>query len=338
MSVGRVLAGIAASAAVAGSAVAVIAMAQARPGEGTAQRTTAVPTQPPTSRPAHPVSATAPDLPTSVPASTVPAASSPARTTRAPARVVLPTHAPTATGPVVRNPPVPAALTTSAAAPKPQPTTRATPKPAPKPTPKPAPRPAGQRLPLGYSTGNATRVITVVAGSSSSTTATLQAWNRTGSGWSKWGPAITAWVGADGIGRSSEYRSTTPAGSHTLTQAFGYYSNPGTGLPYFKTTWADWWISTAGSQYNTHQRCSSCGYRSPDEHLVTETPYYNYAVVIDTPSGASAYPGGSAFFLHVHPSGTGPTAGCVAIPQANLVTIMRWLAPWAHPRILIGVA
>ena len=45
---------------------------------------------------------------------------------------------------------------------------------------------------------------------------------------------------------------------------------------------------------------------------------------------------GSAFFLHVT-DGT-PTAGCVAIPQSNLVTIMQWLTPGAHPRILIGVA
>ena len=45
---------------------------------------------------------------------------------------------------------------------------------------------------------------------------------------------------------------------------------------------------------------------------------------------------GSAFFLHV--TDGEPTAGCVAIPQADLVSIMTWLTPAAHPRILIGVA
>jgi L,D-peptidoglycan transpeptidase YkuD (ErfK/YbiS/YcfS/YnhG family) len=44
---------------------------------------------------------------------------------------------------------------------------------------------------------------------------------------------------------------------------------------------------------------------------------------------------GSAFFLHV--TDGAPTAGCVAVPEAKLVSLMRWLTPAAHPRILIGV-
>ena len=202
----------------------------------------------------------------------------------------------------------------------------------------------GSNLPVGGSTSGASRVITVVASSAASTTATLQAWNRApGGGWLRYGPAILAHVGSDGLTSSpSEFRSATPIGSFSLTQAFGRDPSPG-GLPYFQTTPADWWISQSGPYYNTHQRCSgSCPFdtsasgSNPNEHLYYETPYYNYAVVINTPSGASAYPHGSAFFLHV--TDGYPTAGCVAIPQSNLVTIMRWLVPSAHPRILIGVS
>jgi len=185
-------------------------------------------------------------------------------------------------------------------------------------------------------------VITVTAHSTGSTTATLQAWNKYGTGWQKWGPAITAHVGSQGLTTApSESKSATPIGSFTLTQAFGALNNPGTPLPYFKTTSADWWISqTTGagaSLYNTHQRCSgSCPFTqgSPNEHLMYETPYYNYAVVIDY---HAPYVGaGSAFFLHVTDGSA--TAGCVAIPQANLVSIMSWLAPSTHPRILIGIS
>jgi L,D-peptidoglycan transpeptidase YkuD (ErfK/YbiS/YcfS/YnhG family) len=187
-------------------------------------------------------------------------------------------------------------------------------------------------------------VITVVAGSTSSTTATLQAWDRApGGGWLRHGPAIAAHVGADGLStHPSESRSATPIGSFTLTQAFGALGNPGTRLPYFQTTSADWWISQSGPLYNTHQHCTSnCLFTqgSPNEHLVTEVPYYNYAVVIDyntadSPTGVVAG-AGSAFFLHVT-DGT-PTAGCVAIPQASLTAIMQWLNPAEHPRILIGI-
>jgi L,D-peptidoglycan transpeptidase YkuD (ErfK/YbiS/YcfS/YnhG family) len=203
---------------------------------------------------------------------------------------------------------------------------------------------AGGRLPLGYSTATATRVITVVASSHYKTTATLQAWTKaSGGGWLKVGAAVTAHIGSDGMTTApSESKSATPEGSFTLTQAFGRYSNPATALPYFKTTPADWWISQSGSLYNTHQHCSSgCAFRlgSPNEHLYYETPYYDYAVVIDyntrNAPGGVRQGAGSAFFLHVS-VGTS-TAGCVAIPQSNLVSIMRWLTPSAHPPILIGV-
>jgi L,D-peptidoglycan transpeptidase YkuD (ErfK/YbiS/YcfS/YnhG family) len=204
--------------------------------------------------------------------------------------------------------------------------------------------PTGQALPLRFSTGSATRVITVVASSSGATTATLQAWSKAaGGGWRRYGSAVTAHVGADGLStQPSESRSATPIGSFTLTQAFGRDANPGTGLPYFQTRPSDWWISQAGPLYNTHQRCSSgCPFTlgSPNEHLYYETPYYNYAVVIDyntrNAPGGVRQGAGSAFFLHV--TDGNPTAGCVAIAQARLVTLMQWLTPSAHPRILIGV-
>lgn len=205
---------------------------------------------------------------------------------------------------------------------------------------QPAAAPRGRALPLRYSTGTATRAITVTAASTHSTVATLQAWTKAaGGGWFRYGSAVTAHVGADGLSSSpSEFRSATPIGSFTLTQAFGYYANPGTSLRYFRTNSADWWISEPGSLYNTHQHCwSGCPFTQgdPNEHLYYERPFYNYAVVINTPSGAAAYPHGSAFFLHVT-DGT-PTAGCVAIPQSKLVSLMQWLTPGAHPRILIGV-
>ena len=203
----------------------------------------------------------------------------------------------------------------------------------------------GVALPLPYTTGSATRVITVVASSHASTVATLQAWTKApGGGWLRWGGAITAHVGSQGLTSSpSESLSATPIGSFTLTQAFGRLGNPGTGLPYFATTSADWWISQSGPLYNTHQRCAgSCPFAqgSPNEHLAYELPYYNYAVVIDANTrnapGGVHQGGGSAFFLHV--TDGAPTAGCVAIPQSNLVPIMQWLTPGAQPRILIGVA
>ncbi len=202
--------------------------------------------------------------------------------------------------------------------------------------------PAPTTLPLSYATGNATQVITVVAPSRSSTTGTLQLWTKTATGWSAYGPAVPAHLGADGISTTpSETTSKTPMGSFTLTQAFGHDANPGAKLPYLQTTAADWWISQPGALYNTEQHCTSgCAFTQgdPNEHLASELPYYNYAVVIDyntANAGPVVQGAGSAFFLHV--TDGKPTAGCVAIPQANVVSILQWLDPAASPRILIGL-
>ena len=201
-------------------------------------------------------------------------------------------------------------------------------------------------LPVAGRAHNATRVITVAGRSRSSTTATLQAWTKVKGGWVKHGHAVTANLGSDGLSSSpSEWKSATPIGSFTLTQAFGRDANPGTKLPYFRTRPSDWWISqTPNKLYNTHQRCSShCGFRqgSPNEHLYYEAPYYDYAVVIDyntrNAPGGVKQGAGSAFFLHVAPYGIDPTQGCVSIPVAKLKSLMRWLTPSAHPRIIIGV-
>jgi L,D-peptidoglycan transpeptidase YkuD (ErfK/YbiS/YcfS/YnhG family) len=214
-----------------------------------------------------------------------------------------------------------------------------------RPTSSPAspPKPAGAALPLSLPTGDATQVITVVAPSMSSTTATLQAWAKDASGWHQFGSPTEAWLGSDGLSaHPSESLSATPIGSFTMTRAFGRDANPGTALPYLRTQPDDWWISQAGSLYNTEQRCSgNCGFTlgDPNEHLYYEVPYYDYAVVIDyntanSPTGV-VQGAGSAFFLHVAVGA--PTAGCVAIDQSRLVQLLGWLRPAARPRILIGV-
>ncbi|HZI97707.1 MAG TPA: L,D-transpeptidase family protein, partial [Actinomycetales bacterium] len=48
-----------------------------------------------------------------------------------------------------------------------------------------------------------------------------------------------------------------------------------------------------------------------------------------------AVPGrGAAIFLHVN--GSGATAGCVSIPEADLERVLRWLDPARSPVTVIG--
>ena len=211
------------------------------------------------------------------------------------------------------------------------------------PAPSHPPVPAGvTALPVLGPTGNATQVVTVEAPSTSSTQAVVQAWQRVGGRWQRFGGPVAAWVGSAGLTtHPSETLAATPIGSFTLTQAFGRLANPGTALPYRQTTPADWWISqTPSPLYNTEQHCASnCPFdtsaRTVNEHLYYETPFYDYAVVIDYNRAPVVQHAGSAFFLHV--TDGSPTAGCVSIDAADLVRIMRWLRPADHPRIVIGL-
>ncbi|MGB9376499.1 MAG: L,D-transpeptidase family protein [Mycobacteriales bacterium] len=231
--------------------------------------------------------------------------------------------------------------------PSPAPSTpSASPTPTPTPTPsapakpKPPPVTASARLPLSYSTGDATQAITVIAGSTGDTTATLQAWTKTVQGWVRRGPASHAYLGKQGMtAHPSESLAATPMGSFSLTQAFGLAGDPGTRLPYFSTDSSDYWVADQNSAvYNTHYRCSrNCPFDTgAGENLYRVGYIYTYAVVMDYNRFPVRRGAGSAFFLHV--TEYKPTTGCISIPRPDLVSIMRWLDPAAHPRILVGNA
>ena len=62
-------------------------------------------------------------------------------------------------------------------------------------------------------------------------------------------------------------------------------------------------------------------------------PAYSYGAVIAYNNSRVAGLG-SAIFLHV--STGGATAGCVSIPTAELLPVLRWLDPSRQPRIVMG--
>jgi L,D-peptidoglycan transpeptidase YkuD (ErfK/YbiS/YcfS/YnhG family) len=240
--------------------------------------------------------------------------------------------------------PAPAAASKPAAATATRSGAPATARPAPTaaPTSAPAGRSAtatGAVLPLAVTTGSSTQLITVVAPSASATTAKVTAWEKGPNGWAvKLGP-VSARIGKQGVGKASETTSRTPAGTFTLTEGFGRMANPGTKLSYRTINANDYWVSdTTSPLYNEFQECApaSCPFKTAaGEHLVDAGASYNYAVVIDYNRGHPVPGAGSAFFLHV--TNGAPTAGCVAIDQPSLLTVMRWLNPGARPLIAIGV-
>ncbi|MEC3957420.1 L,D-transpeptidase family protein [Nocardia sp. CDC153] len=200
-------------------------------------------------------------------------------------------------------------------------------------------RPHGEPEEQPSYSGPAEQLITVTADSPTATTATLTAWNRTDSHWSRAIGPLRADIGAEGVGPASESATRSPAGIWSLTEAFGIAANNGTRLPYRRVTESDWWVSDAKSQYyNTFHTCApgTCPFdESAGEDLGLAGPAYDHAVVIDYNRSPVVPGAGSAYFLHV---GDGhPTAGCVALPSSDLDAVMRWLDPTRGPVIDISV-
>jgi L,D-peptidoglycan transpeptidase YkuD (ErfK/YbiS/YcfS/YnhG family) len=200
-----------------------------------------------------------------------------------------------------------------------------------------APKAGGGQVPLGV-TPPGTQLVTVVAPSAGSTTATLTAWEKRATGWTAVLGPVTARVGSAGIGVASETTSRTPAGTWTLTEGFGRLANPGTALPYRVIDGSDWWVSDVTSdRYNRYHRCApgTCPFdERAGERLTSAGAVYDNAVVIDYNRGG-VRGAGSAFFLHI--TNNAATAGCVAIARGDLQALMRWLNPAARPVIAIGV-
>ena len=71
------------------------------------------------------------------------------------------------------------------------------------------------------------------------------------------------------------------------------------------------------------------------EALWTETVAYQHFAVINFNPPPTSNPIGSGVFLHDDTS-AGYTAGCVALPAAQLDSVLAWLDPSLSPHIAIG--
>lgn len=176
--------------------------------------------------------------------------------------------------------------------------------------------------------GNAAQVLSVVGTGGS--TAKIDVWQRDGTAWRPVGTGISAFVGEAGMAPAArDGIPATPMGVYSLDFAFGTEPSPGGGLKYFQTT-PDYWWSAEGPTYNTMQVCkkADCTFdtspASGTENLYI--PAYAHAIVMGV--NKARVPGnGGAFFVHT--ANGAPTAGCVALDDATLVKIIRWLQPGA---------
>jgi L,D-peptidoglycan transpeptidase YkuD (ErfK/YbiS/YcfS/YnhG family) len=180
------------------------------------------------------------------------------------------------------------------------------------------------------------QVITVTAASYSATFATLRAYRVSGG---RRVLVLGPWrarVGYRGVARPGTKREgdgRTPSGSYGFSFFFGVLASDGFAFSFRHAYAYDVWDDDPASpRYNewVDDRKHDPGARPEPMHNV---PAYDYAAVIAY--NTARVPGrGSAIFLHV---GTGSaTAGCVSLPRAELIRVLRWLRPGDHPQITIS--
>ena len=180
------------------------------------------------------------------------------------------------------------------------------------------------------------QLITVTAASYGATYATLTAYQNTGHGWRRVFGPWTARIGRNGFappGGKREGDGKTPSGSFSLTFIFGAGPNPGFRLPYRRIHPYDYWDDDPASpRYNewVDGRHASPG-ANPEPMDVSA---YDDGVAIGYNTART--PGlGSAIFLHLNIGIA--TAGCVTLPESELLPLLRWLNPARSPRIRMGV-
>jgi L,D-peptidoglycan transpeptidase YkuD (ErfK/YbiS/YcfS/YnhG family) len=188
-------------------------------------------------------------------------------------------------------------------------------------------------------TGGSTQLVTVSA-PLHATTATLSYWTRRGACWRRVGGPWRARLGRAGLSaHKHEGDGATPVGTFPVGPAYGIAPNPGVRLRYHRLVCGDWWDEDPGSPtYNTFQHVA-CGakpaFGGASEALWRISPQYRYFVAIEYNARPVVRGRGSAIFLHV---AVGATAGCVSLPEPELVQLLRWLRPAAHPLIRIRVS
>lgn len=175
---------------------------------------------------------------------------------------------------------------------------------------------------------------------------TLRAYARLNSD-SSWRLVFGPWRAETGSGHLVTHRfagdHATPVGVFGIGPTmYGVNRDPG-GLhyPYHRLVCGDWWDEDPFSSYYNqfiHVRCNvTPGFAEWSEALWTERVAYTYFAVVrfnmhPTVVGLSAP--GAGIFLH-NWVGSG-TEGCIALHEAALLRILRWLKPSARPMIAIG--
>ncbi|MED0705440.1 L,D-transpeptidase family protein [Aneurinibacillus aneurinilyticus] len=185
------------------------------------------------------------------------------------------------------------------------------------------------------------QIIVVTTPDWNSRQARLQAFEKVGGKWVPALPPMPAVVGKNGYALSVDKKegdAKSPAGVYFLGTAFGTATKPaGVTMPYRLVTRQDYWIDDKTSpDYNTWVHYEGDPKKKWKSFERLAIPLYKYALVIRYNEDPVIPGKGSAIFVHIWRGPQSYTAGCVALSEANVLAIVKWLDPKKMPAIVQG--
>jgi len=183
----------------------------------------------------------------------------------------------------------------------------------------------------------ARRLVLVVADKMTSTTATLQNYERASSGapWTRAGGPASALIGQKGVAWAPAFRDfaragepiktegdkRNPAGVFAIGRSFGFATSRQAGYLHIVegTTCVD---DLSSPDYNTITTRAEVGWQVHGENM-WRVPEYRRGLLIDYPTDAKAR-AGSCIFIHLRLPGKAGTAGCVALQEPQLIGLQNF--------------
>ena len=167
----------------------------------------------------------------------------------------------------------------------------------------------------------------------------VYALERADSAWREARGPMDAVVGRNGFAPPGEKREgdgRTPSGLYRLGMVFGYAESAATKMPYRQALADDLWVDDINAaDYNRWVKQSETRAAS-FEKMRRDDDLYKYGMIIEYNIDPVVKGYGSAIFMHVWAGARSTTAGCVAVSEEDILSILAWLDPAAKPVILIN--
>ncbi|HSP15076.1 MAG TPA: L,D-transpeptidase family protein [Thermoanaerobaculia bacterium] len=186
------------------------------------------------------------------------------------------------------------------------------------------------------------QAIVVVADQPNATTGKLQRYERDSlqAPWRAAGDAVPVVFGRKGLapaGQKREGDGRSPSGIFPLGTVFGFAQSIDLRMPYRQLRETTECVDDSASfYYNQIVDRDMVPVDWSSSEKMREIGQYHWGVVVEynTPPKPQR---GSCIFLHIWSGPNSTTAGCTAMRQEDLQTILLWLDPRANPLLVQGV-